>query len=86
MRDDLLGYLLSALEPHEMRRIEDQLRSDPLLEFELEQLRKSINPIDRAVADLPIIQMPTDLVAKTMAMLPPMPALSSTPLTWGRRY
>lgn len=79
MPDDLLGYLLSALEPHEMRRIEDLLRSDPLLEFELEQLRRSVNPIDRAIADLPIIQTPSDLVAKTMAMLPPMPEDAAVP-------
>jgi len=71
MREDLLGYLLSALEPHEMRRVEESLRDDPLLEFELEQLRKSIAPVDEAIADLLVIQTPPDLVARTLAILPP---------------
>lgn len=72
MREDLLGYLLSALEPHEMRRVEESLRDDPLLEFELEQLRRSIAPLDQAIAELPVIQAPPDLVARTLAILPPM--------------
>ena len=94
MREDLLGYLLSALEPHEMRRIEESLRDDPLLEFELEQLRKSIAPVDEAIADLPVIQTPPDLVARTLAILPTMhyelepgivPGAAMAPAPEGRR-
>ncbi|MGV3484333.1 MAG: hypothetical protein ACO1RT_07940 [Planctomycetaceae bacterium] len=70
MREDLLGYLLSALEPHEMRRVERKLRDDPALREELEFLQQTLAPLDRALADLPVVETPPDLVARTMANLP----------------
>jgi hypothetical protein len=72
MREDLLGYLLSALEPHEMRRVEQELRSQPALREELEYLQRTLEPLDRAMGELPVIETPPDLVSRTMAMLPEM--------------
>jgi len=71
MREDLLGYLLSALEPHEMRAIEDELRQSPDLREELEMLRDAMHPLDDAMEQLPVVQSPPDLVARVMASLPP---------------
>jgi hypothetical protein len=70
MREDLLGYLLSALEPHEMRQVERALQSQPALREELEYLQKTLEPLDQATADLPVIETPSDLVARTLANLP----------------
>jgi len=72
MREDLLGYLLSALEPHEMRRVEQELRSQPALREELDYLQRTLDPLDRAAASLPVFESPPDLVSRTMAMLPAM--------------
>jgi len=77
MREDLLGYLMSALEPHEMRQVEQELRARPALREELEYLQRTIAPIDRAIAVQPVIETPIDLVARTMAIIPPM--LAGTP-------
>jgi hypothetical protein len=42
MREDLLGYLLDALDDADRRRIEAALRRDPQLRGELEALRKQL--------------------------------------------
>ena len=41
MQKDLLGYLLGALEPHEMLRVAELLRSDPIAQAELERIEQS---------------------------------------------
>jgi prepilin-type processing-associated H-X9-DG protein len=45
METNLAGYLLGCLEPAERRRIEQQLREDPKLREQLEQLRQGVNPL-----------------------------------------
>jgi hypothetical protein len=42
MRDDLVGYLLDALEPHEKVAVETQLSRDPALKQDLEVLRRQL--------------------------------------------
>ncbi|MEM6692804.1 MAG: hypothetical protein AAF664_25475 [Planctomycetota bacterium] len=71
MHEDLIGYLLGALEPHEMQRIEELLKSDPDARRQLEQVERSLRPLDGA-EDLPELP-PPDLVSRTMAQLPTMP-------------
>ncbi len=46
MRQDLLGYLLGALEPDEMRQVESWLQREPAARIELEQLRAALSPLD----------------------------------------
>jgi hypothetical protein len=75
MREDLLGYLLSALEPHEMRRVEQELCDDPLLQMEFEELQRQFAPLDNALSSEPVFETPPDLVARTMAMLPPLESM-----------
>jgi hypothetical protein len=75
MREDLLGYLLSALEPHEMRRVEQELCDDPLLQMELEELQRQFAPLDQALSAQPVFETPPDLIARTLASLPPLPPI-----------
>ena len=51
MREQLLGYLLGALEPAEQASIEAALAGDPELRRELEKLRASLCPLDDAADD-----------------------------------
>ncbi len=73
MRDDLLGYLLSALEPHEMREIEQALREDPELREQLRQCELSLGPLDRALASEPVQEPPPDLISRTMTQIGELP-------------
>jgi len=70
MREDLLGYLLSALEPHEMRRVEQELRKSSALREELEYLQAKLQPIDDACESIPVYETPPDLISRTLAALP----------------
>jgi len=72
MHEDLLGYLLGALEPHEMRRVEALLRHDADAREELARIEQSLHPLDemREPDEAP----PPDLVARTLNSLPPLPA------------
>ena len=70
MREDLIGYLLAALEPHEMRDVERALKHSPALREELEYLRNQMAPIDDAIGGFPIIDAPSDLVRRTMDLIP----------------
>ncbi len=70
MREDLIGYLLSALDPHEMRRVEEQLRGDAELQGDLERLRRDLEPLDAAIANRPVVEVPAGLVSRTLASLP----------------
>jgi prepilin-type processing-associated H-X9-DG protein len=68
MREDLIGYLLGALDPDEMERVTEALRNDPALRDELEQLRRMLEPLDQANE---IFEPPGDLIDRTMASIPP---------------
>ncbi len=71
MHEDLLGYLLGALEPHEMRRVAQWLRDDASAREELAKLERSLEPLEEGYD--PVEPPPRDLVARTLASLPPLP-------------
>lgn len=74
--EDLLGYLLGALEPDEMRRVEQWLRHDPAARQELAEIERALGRLDEQAepAEMP----PPDLVSRTLASLPPLPAPEGT--------
>ncbi len=51
MREQLLGYLLGALEPSEQASVEASLAIDPELRIELEKLRASLRALDQAAEE-----------------------------------
>ena len=53
LRDELLGYLLGALEPDQEQAVEQYLRSDPEARRELEILRRATTPLAADRAHLP---------------------------------
>ncbi len=71
MREDLLGYLLGALEPHEARRVARLLRDDPVAREELAKIKRALQPLEDAYQ--PVEPPPADLVSRTLANLPPLP-------------
>lgn len=71
MHEDLLGYLLGALEPDEMRRVAELLREDPELRRQLAEIERSLRPLEEGYR--PVEPPPEDLVAKTLGSLPPLP-------------
>ncbi len=77
MQEDLLGYLLGALEPDEMRRVEEWLREDADARRELMELERVLKRLEAAddaeteIADGIDPAPPADLVSRTMASLPP---------------
>ncbi|EMI54212.1 anti-sigma factor family protein [Rhodopirellula sallentina] len=71
MQEDLLGYLLGALEPDEMRRVEQWLREDADARRELAELEQLLERLEEA--DEPDDVPPADLVSRTLANLPPLP-------------
>jgi hypothetical protein len=74
MRDELVGYLVGALEPHEQAAIEDHLRRDPQLQEALAELRGCLTPLgfDGGHFEPPahLLQSTCDLVAERRAVLP----------------
>ncbi len=72
MHEDLLGYLLGALEPHEMRRVAQWLRDDPVAREQLAEIEQSLRPLEENYE--PVEPPPADLVARTLANLPPLPS------------
>jgi hypothetical protein len=46
MRDELLGYLLDALEPHERADVEEKLAQSPELQNELVLLSRALEPLE----------------------------------------
>lgn len=71
MQEDLLGYLLGALEPDEMRRVEQWLREDADARRELAELERLLERLEEA--DEPDEMPPSDLVSRTLSNLPPLP-------------
>ncbi|QDV69749.1 hypothetical protein Poly24_34660 [Rosistilla carotiformis] len=68
MREDLLGYLLGALEPEEVRRVEALLESDPEARAELKRLQAAMRSLDeeRASESPADFEPPADLIGRTM--------------------
>tara|TARA_R110002049_G_scaffold2750_4_gene21931 strand:- start:87761 stop:88864 length:1104 start_codon:yes stop_codon:yes gene_type:complete len=86
MHEDLLGYLLGALEPDEMQRVAQWLRDDPEARAELDKIKQALRPLrdndedERRPGDelpsteLPSTELPShDLVSRTLRSLPPLP-------------
>lgn len=71
MQEDLLGYLLGALEPDEMRRVEEWLREDAGGRRELTELERVLKRLE--ADDEADAAPPVDLVSRTLASLPPLP-------------
>ena len=82
MQEDLIGYLLGALEPDEMRRVEKWLRDSEEARAKLAELEHALGFLDDSPTtsesgdssnsdenEMP----PTDLVSRTLAALPPLP-------------
>lgn len=63
MRDQLIGYLLDALEPHERAELERKLQSDSQLRKELRTLPHSLTGLD---ADRGHYEPPQGLVERTL--------------------
>jgi hypothetical protein len=74
MRDELVGYLVGALEPHEHAAVEDQLRRDPQLHEALVEIRGYLTPLsfDGGHFEPPahLVQSTCDYVAERRAVLP----------------
>ena len=75
VHEDLLGFLLGALEPHETKRVERWLREDPLAREELARVERSLRPLQEGAGKVEL--PPPDLVSRTLANLPPLPAAGS---------
>jgi hypothetical protein len=95
MNENLIGYLLDALDENERHRVEGQLRDDPAAQRRLEQLRASLEPL---ASDRDAIEPPEGLWVRTLARvaeyrcrtvtLPSLPAagrMPAAPRNWWRR-
>ncbi|TWT52489.1 hypothetical protein Pla22_01130 [Rubripirellula amarantea] len=76
MHEDLLGYLLGALEPHEMERVEAWLKEDAEARRQLVEIERSLRKLEDHTE--PIEPAPSDLVQRTLDALPPMPVADDT--------
>jgi hypothetical protein len=65
---DLLGYLLHTLEPHELRAVEAYVHAHPEAQVRLEALKHSLEPLSWDAAEAP----PADLAARTIALVGPV--------------
>ncbi|MCC9655669.1 hypothetical protein [Rhodopirellula halodulae] len=73
MQEDLLGYLLGALEEDEMRRVEKLLRESAEARRMLAELERKLRPLHE---DFEVIEPPpSDLVSRTLDSLPPLPPM-----------
>ncbi len=77
MHEDLLGYLLGALEPHEMRRVDRWLRDDPDARRQLAEIERLLRPLQDQPQ--PLEFPPPDLISRTMASLPSSAAPTESP-------
>lgn len=66
MEDNLVGYLLNALDPDVHRETEDYLRSHPEAQKRLETLRRALEPLE---ADRDGMEPPPGLWVRTLACL-----------------
>jgi len=71
IHEDFLGYLLGALEPHEMRRVARLLQENPAAREQLAEIQLALEPLEGASE--PVAEPSEGLVSRTMANLPPLP-------------
>src|SRR5262249_28120550 len=64
MNLDLVGYLLNLLDSDDRRRTEAALRDDPVATRRLEQLRRTLTPLDALRDD---VTLPPGLAERTVA-------------------
>jgi len=89
-RDQLLGYLLGALEPDEHERIADEIEQDADLRAEIRKLEACVGHL--GLADRPQhMEPPPDLVARTCQLVaaerrPPVMRPAREPVVGRRRY
>jgi len=84
MREDLVGYVLAALEPHEVRRVESRLAADPSLREELAELEKTLLDAEHQLAgQAELVDVPADLTLRTLQRIDslggPVDATSDAP-------
>ncbi|MEI7780947.1 MAG: hypothetical protein WCJ18_03370 [Planctomycetota bacterium] len=80
MRDELVGYLLGAIEEPDAKRVETALsdpQQGPALKRDLEQLRRAIEPLAR---DLSPLSAPPGLARRTMRFVESQAAAAAGPL------
>lgn len=86
MREQLIGYLLSALEPDEHQSIEAQLIRDPQLKRELDLLSRSLHPLacdrEHYHAPLGLAHRTCEFVAEQAQILPAPSAPAYAPSSW----
>lgn len=89
MENNLIGYLLDALEPAEKQQVEEHLRTHPETQARLELLRKALAPL---AADAEQPEPPRQLAVGTLARiaeqrcrsLPPAPPPSRATIPYPR--
>jgi hypothetical protein len=85
MDEQLLGYLIDALEPDERREVESYLQLNPEANEQLENLRLALEPL---ASDAEPIDPPDGLWLRTLARVGEhnkRPALPAAPITAGSR-
>ena len=89
MNDNLLGYLLNALEPDEHRQVEEYLHTHPDAAAKVERLRQTLAPLS-ADAEPPV--PPPSLAIGTFALIaevqcrPPLPPAPPVPKPTNARF
>lgn len=66
MEEDLVGYLLNALEPAEQRRVEAYVEADPQAQQHLQLLERAFEPL---AADRDGLEPPAGLAVRTLALI-----------------
>src|SRR5262245_4004200 len=64
MDENLVGYLLNALDPETHREVEARLAADPAARERLDQLRQALEPLE---ADRAEFEPPAGLAVRTLA-------------------
>jgi hypothetical protein len=75
MSEDLIGYLLGAVDDAERHRIEQRLLVDPALREQLAKLRLALDSLD---ASHDGFVPPSDLVQRTLDSIPPVPSQAAS--------
>lgn len=76
MRDDLIGYVLGALDASEEDQIRDKVKRDATLGQELEVVKRALRPLSWVRDDE--VDPPGDLVSRTCSQLDSVPLMSES--------